>query len=405
MNLSLDIARRYLFGKKSTNAINIISWISVSGVAIGTAALLLILSVFNGFEGLISGLFNSYNPDLIITPKEGKVFKDEEDLYNRLLNIEGVDRVAKSIEEIVLFQYDTAQEVGVIKGVDKNFKEVTDIDSTIRKGAFILESNDTDYAVAGVGIASKLDINPDEGFTPIIAYIPRLKSKGPFAQKYNSLSMRPAGTFSVQTEQDFENIITNLAFVQKLREDNNSIGAYEVKLVEGYPEDKVRKDVNEMMSERFTIKNRFEQDEAFLKLMNIEKWVSYLLAGFAFVLIAFNLVGCLWMIVLDKRKDISILRSMGFTSRNVQNLFLIEGLLICCFGVMIGLFASFLFYILQVNYGIISIPEGFIIDAYPIEMRLSDAFVVIVTVMGIGLLASIPASLRAKSIDSFVREE
>ncbi|WP_235297956.1 FtsX-like permease family protein [Portibacter marinus] len=405
MNLSLDIARRYLFGKKSTNAINIISWISVTGVAIGTAALLLILSVFNGFEGLISGLFNAYNPDLIITPKEGKTFKDDPELLKKLTSIEGVDLVSKSVEEIVLFQYDETQEVGTLKGVDENFNKVTSIDSTLRKGVFVLESDDTNYVVAGVGIASKLGINTDEGFTPIIAYIPRLNANSPFARKYNSLPMYPAGTFSVQTEQDFENMITNLDFVQELREDKSSIGAYEVKLKPEFAEEEVRNMINNLMSDQFIIKNRFEQDEAFLKLMNIEKWVSYSLAGFAFVLIAFNLVGCLWMIVLDKKKDISILRSMGFTSRDVQWLFLLEGILICVLGVSIGLFLSYLFYILQINFGIISIPEGFIIDAYPIEMRALDTFIVILTVMGIGFLASMPAAFRAKTIKSFVREE
>lgn len=405
MRLSLDIARRYLFGKKSTNAINIISWISVSGVAIGTAALLLILSVFNGFEGLISGLFNAFNPDLIITPKEGKVFKDDVELYQKLLDIDGIKTVSKTLEEIVLFQYDEVQEVGIIKGVDQSFNQVTSIDSTIRKGAFILEANDANYAVAGVGIANKLGINLDDGYTPIVAYIPRLQSSNPFAKKYNSQVMYPAGTFSVQTEQDYENIITNLQFVQQLKENLDEIGAYEIKLDGLQKEDHVRKSVNTLMQDKFIIKNRFEQDEAFLKLMNIEKWVSYALAGFAFILIAFNLVGCLWMIVLDKKKDISILRSMGFTSTDVQWLFILEGLLICILGVAIGLSLSFIFYFLQTNFGVISIPEGFIIDAYPIEMRLSDTIVVLLTVLIIGFLASIPASIRAKSIKSFVREE
>jgi lipoprotein-releasing system permease protein len=217
--------------------------------------------------------------------------------------------------------------------------------------------------------------------------------------------MYPAGTFSVQTEQDYENIITNLEFVQQLRENEGEIGAYELKLNGLVKEHIVRKNVNTLLEDKFIIKNRFEQDEAFLKLMNIEKWVSYALAGFAFILIAFNLVGCLWMIVLDKKKDISTLRSMGFTSNDVQWLFMLEGLLICILGVAIGLSLSFIFYLLQSNFGIISIPEGFIIDAYPIEMRLSDTLVVLLTVLIIGFLASIPASIRAKSIKSFVREE
>ena len=163
--------------------------------------------------------------------------------------------------------------------------------------------------------------------------------------------------------------------------------------------------MTEILGDSFVIKNRFEQDEVFLKLMNIEKWVSFTLAGFAFILIAFNLVGCLWMIVLDKRKDISILKSMGFTSNNVQLLFLIEGLLICLLGILIGLTVSFILYFLQKQFGIIGIPEGFIIDAYPAEIKWTDLVVVSFTVLIIGFLASIPGSIRAKKVKPYFREE
>lgn len=405
MNLSFDIARRYLFGKKSTNAINIISWISVVGVAIGTAALILILSVFNGFEGLISGLFNAFNPDFMVTAKEGKFFEDNPETYNQLMSIDGIDKISKTIEEIVLFQYDQIQEVGLIKGVDENFNDVTSIDSTIKKGEFILFEKGVNYGVPGVGIFNKLGIRMDDGLTPIIAYIPKLKASNTFSKNYNSLVFYPSGTFSVQTEQDYQCVIISLDFAQKLRENTSQIGAYEIKLKPNVDEENVRKSLLAILGDTFYIKNRFQQDEAFLKLMNIEKWVSYSLAGFAFILIAFNLVGCLWMIVLDKKQDISILRTMGFAPRNVQMLFMLEGLFICVIGILIGLVLSILLYLLQKNFGLISISEGFIINAYPIELRLMDTLIVIVTVLTIGLLASIPGSLRAKSIKAYIREE
>lgn len=405
MKLSFDIARRYLFGKKSTNAINVISWISVSGVAIGTAALILILSVFNGFEGLISGLFNAFNPDLMITAKEGKVFEDDQEIYDALLQVEGVLSISKTIQEIVLLKYDEVDDFGIIKGVDQYFKEVTNIDSTLRKGKFILEEKGVNYGVAGIGLANKLGLSVEDGYTPMVVYVPRLKATGPMAQGYGSAVLYPAGTFSVQTEQDVQTIISSLSFVQNLRQSKTTIGAYELKLDPNIKEQKIRTDIQEIVGESFAIKNRFEQDEAFLKLMNIEKWVSYALAGFAFVLIAFNLVGCLWMIVLDKKKDISILRTMGYTPDNIQVLFIIEGLFICIFGIIIGLFFAIVFYALQKSFGIISIPEGFIIDAYPMEMRLTDVLIVTGTVLTIGFLASVPGSIRAKAIKAFVREE
>lgn len=405
MNLSIDIARRYLFGKKSTNAINIISWISVLGVAIGTAALILILSVFNGFEVLISSLFNAFNPDIIITPKEGKDFEDREEVFKGLMDINGVEAVSKTMEEIVLFQYDNVQEVGILKGVDTYFNAVTSIDSTIRRGTFLLQEKGISYGVIGMGIANKLGVTIQDGFTPIVVYFPNLGSSSPFSQNYSSQVLYPGGIFTVQTERDFEVIISSLAFLQKLRSDANSIGAYELKLNPKAREKDIKKEITAILGDGFYIKNRFEQDEAFLKLMNIEKWVSFALAGFAFVLIAFNLVGSLWMIVLDKRKDISILKSMGFTDRGIQMLFILEGIFICGLGIIIGLIMAFVFYGLQKQFGIISIPSGFIINAYPIEMRFYDLLVVGITVFSIGFLASLPGSIRARNIKSFIREE
>ncbi len=405
MNLSLDIARRYLFGKKTTNAINIISWISVSGVAIGTAALVLILSVFNGFEGIISNLFNSFNPDMVITPAQGKDFEDDPELLENIASIEGVIIVSRTLDDIVLYQYNDIQEVGLIKGVDSNFNKVTSIDSTIRRGQFVLQNNSVNYGVAGIGLANKLGLNIDDGFTPIITYIPRLSSGSPFAKDYNSQVMYPAATFSVQTEDDYQSMITNLEFVQKLREEQNNIGAYELKLDPEVKEKKIRKELETLLGEQFVIKNRFEQDEAFLKLMNIEKWVSFALAGFAFVLIAFNLVGSLWMIVLDKKQDISILKSMGFTDHNVQSLFVLEGLLICGLGIFIGLVLAIILYLLQLYVGIVRIGEGFIIETYPVKMFFSDVIIVSATVLSIGFLASLPGAIRAKRIKSYVREE
>ena len=193
--------------------------------------------------------------------------------------------------------------------------------------------------------------------------------------------------------------------MQKLKEDSESISSYEIKIDPDYKEKTIRGEIQGILGDKFEIRNRYEQDEAFLKLMNIEKWVSYALAGFAFILIAFNLVGCLWMIVLDKSKDISILRAMGFTPSDVQLLFIIEGLIICGLGIFMGLSMSIIFYYLQKYFGIIGIPEGFIIDAYPVELRFSDTIVVILTVLIIGFLASIPGSLRARRIEAFVREE
>ncbi len=395
--LSVDIARRYLFGKKSTNSINIITGISIFGISIGTAALILILSVFNGFEGLLSGLFNAFNPDLKVIPYEGKFFNLPEETLLQINEIEGIASVSKTIEEVSLFEYKGSKEIGTIKGVDTNYINVTRLDSLVISGSYILNKDNIEYAIIGAGLRKKLTLNVQDRITPLTVYMPQKKQKIIGAKEFIAKDLYPAGVFSVRGETDYQYLITNINFVQNLVDQENSYSALEIKLSQKGNSDNIQAKIKSILGKDYKVKNRYQQDEAYLKVMEIEKWFSFLIAGMTMLLIAFNLVGALWMIVLDKRKDISVLKALGYDSSEIKSLFLNLGFLITLIGIVLGFILAIVAYYLQKNFGIIGIPEGFLIDSYPVRLKLKDFGIVAITVISIGILASfLPANKASK---------
>lgn len=405
MNITFEIARRYLLGKKSNNAINIITWISILGITIGTAALILILSVFNGFESLLSSLFDSFNPDIKIVLKEGKLFEIGEDDLKSMEALDGVLAISKTIEEIALFEYKNSQEVGVIKGVDEEYEKATDIDSTIKKGKYIFRENNINYGVIGAGMRTKLSVNYNDAITPVSVHMPLRKKTGPLSKDFKTMEIYPAGVFSAQSEADLQYIIASYEFVNKLLGTTNQISSLELRVADDVNEKKLRKEINTILGDGFVIKNTYEQNEAYLKIMNIEKWISYLIASLTMIMIAFNMVGCLWMIVLDKKKDISILKSMGMTTTRIKNIFMAEGMLIGGIGVVIGTVLALILYFAQKYFGLVSIPAGFMVQSYPIELKLTDFFIVVTTVLSISYLASILPAIKAGKIETQLRSD
>ncbi|NNE25535.1 MAG: ABC transporter permease [Saprospiraceae bacterium] len=395
--LNFDIARRYLFGKKSTNSINIITGISVFGISIGTAALILILSVFNGFEGLISGLFNAFNPDIKITPIEGKFFDLDSSQWEDIKRIEGINYISKTIEEVALFEYKGAQEIGLIKGVDKEFAKATSLDSFIVNGSFLLEKNGINYAVLGAGMRNKLSLNIDDRLTPVTIYMPLRKKQMFGAKEYTFRELYPSGVFNVQSENDFQYILCGYDFAASLINERGRYSALEMD-IDDQRSEIVHSALQEILGDQLEVKNRYQQDASFLRVMEIEKWISFLITGFTMLLIVFNLVGALWMIVLDKRKDIAILKSMGYQNSDIRSVFIMLGNLICILGIILGIVIALGLYFVQTEYGLIGVPSGFLIDAYPVELRLWDFLLVIITVLIIGYAASIlPAQKASRS--------
>jgi lipoprotein-releasing system permease protein len=405
MNLPFNIAKRYLFAKKSTNAINIITGISVFGIAVQTAAFILVLSVFNGFEDLLIGLFSNFNPEVKVTPLKGKTFSTDSIDLLALQQIEGIEYISQTLEELSFFEYRGNQVFGKLKGVDTNFVKVSSIDSTIREGVYATQLAEMSFAILGVGMQNKLRVDLNDDFTTIEVYIPKDGQVGTLSQPFRKLSLYPIGAFAFQQDFDQQYVITNLNFVQRLLESPNQISALEIKLKTEKSSKDVITQIKNVLGKDFKVQNRYEQDETFLKLINIEKWLSFAILTLTLLLLAFNLIGSLWMIVLEKQKDIAILQSMGMYRTTIRNIFLYEGLLICSFGLIIGFAVALVFFVLQKAYGIIPIPEGFVVDAYPISIRPLDFLVVIVVVFSIGLLASFPAAYRAQRLNAIVRQD
>jgi len=404
MKLILSIAARYLFGKKTTNAINIITWISIVGMSIGTTALILILSVFNGFESLLTGMLSNFNPDIKVTLVEGKYISKDSIQIENIKKIEGIERIAFTLEETSFFDYKGSQEVGIIKGVDDDFMKVTGLDTSLILGEAKFGQN-VEYAIFGSGMNTKLSINSSDPFTAATAYMPSSESKGPLAKDFTALQFYPSGTFSVGSDVDMQYVLVNYNALNNLLNLDNYFSAIEIKLNPDASEKNVISALKEITGNKYNIKNRYQQDEGFLKIMNIEKWISYLIACLTLLIIAFNLVGSLWMIVLEKKKDIAILKSMGLTTNGIQRIFLMLGFLISVIGLFVGFIFGTILYWLQKKYGLITVPDGFMIDAYPIEIRWMDFIVVTCTVLLIGYMASLLPSFRAGQVSAYVRME
>ena len=407
MNFPLRIARRYVFAKKSTNAINVITGIAVFGICVGTAALILVLSVFNGFEDLIAKMYSNFDPDVKVTPVQGKTFVIDSAQIRELESIPGIATVSQSLEEIAFFQYKENQDFGTLKGVDENFVKVTEIDSTIREGRYALQEGPRALAVLGLGMRNKLGVNIDDLFSPISIYLPKKEEVGMFEQQFRKRVAYPAGTFFIQQEFDNQYVLTSLELARDLLAMPGQVSELEIRLTdEGRRQQgPVLSAIGEVMGDGFQVRDRFQQEETFMKLMQMEKWLSFAIVSLMMLLVSFNLVGALWMVVLEKRKDITILKSMGAFDNTIRNIFLFEGLMLCLLGVAAGFVLALLIYWLQTTFGIVGIPGNFVVEAYPISIRLFDFVVVLLTVSAIGLLASLPPALRAKRVPAMIREE
>ena len=409
MKLPLRMAWRYLFAKKSTNAINIITLIAAFGVSIGAAALVLTLSVFNGFEDLFLGMFNNLNPDVKITAIQGKSFSFTSAQKDELYTISGVEQVAQTLEETAFFTYRGKRSAGKIKGVDDSYVKINEIDTTIREGFYQLrDGTDKYFAVVGHQLANALAVDVIDQFEALSIFMAKRErsrstilagSSPPFLRR----AVFPVGV--VHTQQSFENqaVLIDIGLARDLLGlGDSTVSAVEIKLAEGFDNRTTYRAIEEVMGEDFAVKNRLEQESGILKLMQIEKWISFAIVALMMIMISFNLVGALWMIVLEKKKDIAILRSMGMTAGDVRSIFLRVGLLLCSIGILAGFLIAGLLYAVQKEFNLISIPG---LEAYPLSLRAADFPIVALVVLFIGFLASILPARRAERTEAMVREE
>ena len=405
LSYTLLIAWRYILGKKSFQAINMITAISMIGIAIGAGALLLILSVFNGFEDLLKGLYNAIYTDLKVYPIEGKIFVPDSSELATIKSWPEIVAMSLTLEETALLDYADNQDICTLKGVDDQFRYVTDIDSVLIDGEFRLQHGEAELAILGAGIAQRLNVDVVNPYERLGIYLPNRKQRGPLDKAFKVQYAYPIGRFTIKQDYDYQYVFVSLDFIRNLLDQPGAVSGIELKLTYDADSEEVKDRIRSLMSTPVEVKNKDEQNAAFFKLMNIEKWISYAVVSLTLIIVSFNLVSALWMIVLDKRKDISILQSMGSSPGDVLRIFMRSGWLICLIGLVFGILIAMGFYYLQKTYGIVPIPEGFVVDSYPIELRWRDLFIVGATVFFIGTLASWLPAKKASKIAAYIRKE
>jgi lipoprotein-releasing system permease protein len=388
----LYIAKRYLFARKSHNVINIITLVSVIGVMVGAMALVVVLSVFNGFEKLILSLFNAFNPDLEISLVEGKTFSLEDFPVEELQKVPGVVHYSEVLDETALITYFDRQHLITMRGVSESFREVTGIDTLLVEGEFVLERGDSDYLILGQGVSYFLDANINDMLNPLTMYIPKKGSTLSLQpmQAFNATSNFASGVFGIQSEFDLEYVLVPIRLARKLLDSDDEVSSIALKIDSHYSSKKVQSDIEQLIGPAYVVKNRYQQQEFLYKIMRSEKWAIFLILAFILVIAAFNVIGSLTMLVLEKRKDIHILHSLGASKKVIRQVFLLEGIMISLGGAIAGITLGAVICWLQIRFNLISIQaEGsFIIDAYPVEMKGIDFVLVVCTVFFIGLLAS-----------------
>ena len=406
--LAFKIALRYIFSKKSTNAINVISRVSMLGMGVGAFALIVVLSVFNGFEGLVLSLYNSFYPDLEVRIVEGKTFADDPALAGKILKLDGIASLSRTLEENAYLEYADEAQLGVIKGVDDNYNQVTTVKQYVRDGKFLLHDTTRHYAVVGANISYPMNIDVNTGAEPLRITVPRKGVKTAFAPEdaFNTMAAMPAGVFSIQQEFDSKYVFVDLAFARELLGEENAVSAYEIKLREDVDIERAKKQLSELLGSKFVVHTRYEQKADTYQVMLIERWVTTAILGFIILIISFNIIGSLSMLVLEKTKDISILKAMGCDARQIKKIYLLNGMLSSMIGAFTGLALGYLIVGLQMKFHFLKLSGGgessFVINYYPVKLKWIDPIVTLAIIVSVSLVASyFPARRAGQSEMSF----
>ena len=388
MRVALYIAKRYLFAKKSKNVVHFVSLASMIGVAVGTAALVLVLSVFNGFEQLILSLYNSFDPPIKVSVLEGKVSDFEE--AKAYLNEHNI-LYSEVLEEKVLLRYQEKEYIATLKGVDDNFKLINSLNSMLIAGEYmdVYESNNT--AIVGQGVAYYLSMRIGNAFDQLQVYIPDreknnlLRPEESFIQK----SIVPVGVFNIQADFDAEYVIAPISFIREILNREGQSSSLEIRCSDSEIES-IQANLQEVLGSQFTVKSRFEQHAFLYKILSSEKLAVFLILTFILIIATFNIIGSLTMLLIEKKKDIELLSNLGASRVLIKNIFFYEGLLTTALGAIIGLVFGLAIAYVQIYFGVVKMGNGsFVVDSYPVVVEAIDVLVVLVVVMGIGSIASI----------------
>ena len=389
MRLPLFIANRYLLAKKSHNLINIITWISILGISVGSFALIVVLSAFNGLEKVISSMNNRLTPDLQISPVKGKTIDLLAFPLGQLKDIQDVDYVIPSITEDALFRANDKQHIGQVKGVGLEYQNIERLNEVVfDQEGLQLSDGEYDFAIPGAGVAWYLGINVYDPYAMVRVYVPKRGNASLMSleNSFNSDVLTVRSVFSTEQEQDEKLVLVPFNWLSELLEYENKASNVELFTAANADINKVKKEVKAIIGEKFSVKNQQEQQETLYRIMRSEKWAVYVILTFILILATFNVVGSLSMLMIDKRKDTEILKSMGADSRLIQRIFLNEGLLISVAGGLIGLLLGIILVLLQQQFGFVKFGTGgnYVVDAYPVLLKLKDVLLIFATILVVG---------------------
>jgi lipoprotein-releasing system permease protein len=386
-------AWRYFRAKKSTNAINVIAWVSVAAIVVGSASLIMVLSVFNGFEDLVKSLYTSFYPDLSVSPANGKTFMLTGAQLKQLAGVPAIRAWSLVAEDEALLKNGDLQSKISLKGVDENYTKVSGLSSRMVKGNFDLGTADHPLAILGSGVENSLGLQSDRALLPVSVYIFKSGNTDFTADPMGSLSnenMATAGTFAIQQDFDDKYVITNLGFVRRmlgLKPDEYT--GLELAIADPRQADRLKQDLQKLLGKDYQVQTRYEQNQSLYNVMRTEKWVIYIVLSLILVVAAFNMVGALTMMVWEKRKDIHVLKALGASNRYIQRIFLSEGLLLALLGGGTGILLAVIICSLQVKFKLVPLEGGsFLIDYYPVKLIASDFLLVLSTILVVALLAS-----------------
>lgn len=395
MNFPLYIAKRYLFSKKSHNAINIISLISASGVAVGTVALVCVLSVFNGFQGVIEGLFGKFDAQLQVTVNEGKSFNPQISSVQSLYKMPEIKVICEVVQDNALLIFSDKQTPAVIKGVEENYTQLNAMDEILLDGEFKLYDGVFDMGVAGVGLAQTLGCGV-RFVEPLQLFAPKRNTAVSLARPDNAFTSEfvfLSGIFMVQqAKYDANLLFVRLPLARKLFGYDNEVTSLELRLTDGANELQVQKKIQTVLGDTFSVKNKYEQQADFFRMMEVEKWITYLILSFIVLIAIFNVVGSLSMLIIEKKNDTKVLMNLGANRKLIFKIFLFEGWLISILGVVVGILLGLVVCWIQIQFGILSLngtDGAFVVEAYPVLVKWTDIVLIFGTVSLLGFLAAI----------------
>lgn len=404
MHLPYFIAKRYLFAKKSHNVINIISLISAVGIAIGTTALVVVMSVYNGFQDLVKGLYSSYEADLVISPSEGKFFSSSSEIFAKIKNDKSILSISEVIEENVFATYDKSQGIATIKGVDSVYESNPNHAKMLVEGDFELHHGDIAQAVVGRGLAREMGIMT-RFLDPLMIYFPIRGKDVSISNPMSSLrrqSLFPVGIVSVEQSFDKKYIFIPIETARELLDFKDEVSSLEIQLKEGNDPNQIQKQFQALLGDGFKVKNRYQQNETVYKMMTYEKIAIYMILLFIIIVVSCNVFGSLTMLIIEKKNDIHTLKSIGATDRLVQKIFTIEGWLITLSGLVVGIIVGIALCLIQRHFGVIKMPGNFIVTDYPV---LINGWDIVLTFFGVALIGFIITALPAwKVLPKLIKE-